>query len=150
MFKLLMSMIFVMAPFHVVSSLLKTSVFSSIGNLSDTVDLETAKFKKSLFIAYDCASCHQLLRQLQKKCSAVDVTTFAVGNKKNLNSKLRILKKLKSKVYTGSTTQAYADIGIDLMPYYISSKGRKHESNILSVMLQDSVCRLKAKKERKD
>jgi hypothetical protein len=125
--------------------ILKQSVFSSLNSPSDTIDLQTAKLAKTTFMAYDCKGCDQLLKTLVKNCSSLDLRTFAVGNKKNLKSKLRMLEKLKSKVYIGTSTQAYSDVGIDLMPYYISSKGERHESNIYTAMVEDGICKMKKK-----
>jgi|GEM_PF-3284698 len=123
------------------SSVLSTSVFTSLENSSSTIDLKTAKLTKALFIAHDCKSCHRLLLKIKRNCESLEVTTFAVGNKKNLKSKLRLLKKLKSNIYIGSTTEAFSDIGIDLIPYYISSKGEKHESGVYAAMMKDGACK---------
>lgn len=130
------------------ASPLKTTVFTSLNNPSNTIDLKTAKLEKTTYMAHDCKGCHQLLKELKKNCSSLGVTTFAVGNKKNLKSKLKILNKLKSPVYLGPTTQAYSDIGIDLMPYYISSKGERHEYDVFSAMVKDGVCKSKNEKKK--
>ena len=132
-----------MLSFNSQGQILKTSIFSSLKNPSSTIDLKTASLNKSTFIAHDCKACHQLLRALQKECTSLDVTTFAVGNKNNLKSKLKMLRKLNSKVFIGSSTQAYSEIGVDIMPYYISSTGEKHESDVQTAMMNDGVCQKK-------
>jgi len=127
---------------------LQNHIFKSLKDPSQTIDLKTEKFKKAFFIAHDCGACHDLIKELTEDCTKLSITTFAVGNKKNLKSKLKMLKKLKSKVYIGSTTQAYADIGIDLMPYYISSTGKKAESDVYNTIMTDGVCHKKSKKKK--
>jgi len=128
---------------------LQNNIFTSLEDASQTIDLKIEKFKRAFFIAHDCHACHELIKELKEDCSKLSITTFAVGNKKNLKSKLKMLKKLKSKVYLGASTHAYADIGIDIMPYYISSSGKKAESDVYNAIMADGVCQKKSKKKKK-
>jgi len=143
MVKFLMLLMLVFCHRTSAAAQLPQSIFRALYNPKKTIDLSSQPLKRALFIAHDCSACHRLLKKLKKSCKRLDnVTVFAVGNTKNLKSKLRLLKKLKadSKVFTGSTTEAYSNIGIDLMPYFISSKGKKFETHVFDGLVKDGVC----------
>lgn len=120
-------------------------VFISFIDSEQTVDLSKTPLKAALMTSYDCAPCHSLLTKLNKKCKALNITIFAAGTKKQVKAHLSpILSKNKNTpIFYGKDTVPFSNLGADLTPFYISTKGKKYEGErqVYKAILRDKACK---------